>query len=240
MKKLLTTLSDKWAEYILEILVITIGILGAFALNNWNEDRKENAKREDLLLSLQSDLNSDIHSIKLQNKRVIERADFADYLLQLLDDLPATIDTPKVTMSLERVGFIHSFNPTLATYNQMLGSGMLDILDNDELAKGLSEYASLVNSAIRIESKNADYTKYIDFVILKYISEGFAGGTFETPPDSYKKIAMDLKSMSRDVELVAYLRLIHNKSYSEVKYRNNFIQTKALSLLGEIEKQLAN
>ena len=54
MKKILETLRLKWAEYLLEILVIMIGILGAFTLNNWNEDRKQEVKDREFLISLKN------------------------------------------------------------------------------------------------------------------------------------------------------------------------------------------
>ena len=63
MKTILNTLKQKWAEYILEILVIIIGILGTFMLKSWHESRKLEIQRQELIASLIEDFeyNSRAH-----------------------------------------------------------------------------------------------------------------------------------------------------------------------------------
>ena len=80
MKKILETLKQKWAEYLLEILVITLGVLFAFSLNNWNETRITNKKIVSYLQEIKINLVDEIE----QSKRVIEFYNQKDSALQLI------------------------------------------------------------------------------------------------------------------------------------------------------------
>ena len=54
MKRILETLKQKWPEFLLEILVIMIGILGAYTLNNWSEERKTDSIVKGLACAINS------------------------------------------------------------------------------------------------------------------------------------------------------------------------------------------
>ena len=66
MNKLITHLKTEWYKYGLETLVVILGILVAFALNNWNEERKQSELAEKYLHALYDDI--------IHNKHLMDHA----------------------------------------------------------------------------------------------------------------------------------------------------------------------
>ena len=50
MNSIIKALRKNWAKYLIEALVITFSIIGAFMLDNWNEER-QNRKEEQVILA---------------------------------------------------------------------------------------------------------------------------------------------------------------------------------------------
>lgn len=61
--KFFTHLKSNWFRYGFETIAVVVGILVAFALDNWNDTRKENEIEKELLEQFKEDLTSDVESI---------------------------------------------------------------------------------------------------------------------------------------------------------------------------------
>lgn len=155
MKKILETIKQKWAEYLLEILVITFGVLGAFALNNWNESRKENQLQTKYLHGFVQDINS----TKLSLERLVQENQqnqiasanlvrmmnsnqpFEDLELILIENgEPVIGDTINFLISLQRTSWLTKVSKNTYTLEDFKSSGNSNVIKNEELKRQIFNY----------------------------------------------------------------------------------------------------
>ncbi|MEO9476357.1 MAG: hypothetical protein ABJG41_12510 [Cyclobacteriaceae bacterium] len=138
MNRILTTLSEKWPEYLLEIFVLIIGIYGAFAVDNWNENRKclkdEQALYDQLLLDYEANLAQLEQKIFMHEQSI--KSGFA--ILQAID-YPENINYDSLTSHLAIFSIDPTFDPIA---NDLVGSGKINLIQNPELNRFLSNWES--------------------------------------------------------------------------------------------------
>lgn len=149
MKRILETLKRKWPEYLLEVLVITIGILGAFTLNNWNESRKDRIVEQEIIVQLLEEYQTNL--TELENK-----IDFRNIIINSSIDLLGYIDEPiNINKdSLIRKIAVIRYDPTFDPIkNDLISSGNIRLIQNIELRKLLSNWSSDVVALQEMEQQ---------------------------------------------------------------------------------------
>lgn len=54
-----------WEKFVLEFVSIFIAVISAFALNNWNENRKDSITENKILIEIENGLEKDIEDVKI-------------------------------------------------------------------------------------------------------------------------------------------------------------------------------
>ena len=137
MKRIFKTLKKKWPEYLLEIIVLIVGIYGAFALESWGTDKELKAKEKVYLKNLKQELTQNL--IDLESKIVAHET-----TIQNLDRL-----TTLIRPNPEQIP-LHSFDTLMLYYfivpqhtprTTHLHSDFRDQLSNTNLQESLGMWS---------------------------------------------------------------------------------------------------
>ncbi|MEQ8907361.1 DUF6090 family protein [Ekhidna sp.] len=169
MKRIINTLSQKWPEYLLEILVITIGILGAFALNNWNENRKTRKQEIELLTNLRSDFETRVDEIKtIQEVR--------SNILQVIDTLYLRIENKEyenrdseLDSLLSYLYISYRFNNEFSSLDMLFSSGGIVNLSNSDLKETLIKWPWLVAEMLEEQDRIENQMSLTTEVLSEYV-----------------------------------------------------------------------
>jgi hypothetical protein len=217
MKRILSTLKEKWPEYILEILVITIGIYGAFELNNYGINKDRERIELEILKGSKTELIADLKDITI-NMEDLRKSEVAfDLIIDVLEnDGPYHDSLSKhFNYTLLPMHFVHS----TSSFETLKSKG-LDIISNGDLrTKLISLYDSQYDLFLQAEAEELAEVQYGMRHILsgRFESAFNYDGTF-----AGKMVPLDFESLKKDQEYLYFIKTQQNRTRS---YQNYFYET---------------
>ena len=213
MRQNFETLKRKWIEYLLEIIVIVVGILVAFGLNSWNERRTASLQERTMLLSIQSEFIENQKKLEqiISNHREI--SDGCKTFVSLCKPNPELISEVDLRNLIRSILWIPVYSPDKGAISSVISSGNISLIKNDKLKylinswSGKVEHYEYGESNIRNHVINGiipTITRYYPIQNLQMINslDYSPGDVNDTSPFQY-----DQKLIFSDLELVNNVEL---------------------------------
>ncbi len=169
MKRILFTLKKKWPEYIFEILVITIGILIAYTLNDWGATRSRNQAELKILKEFKSNLELDLFDLN-DNRQ----GHFSN--LKVLDSLKRAEEF-QLTKEQVAINFYGAFRDYIYTPQrsaiETLTAKGIDLISDDSLRINILRlYDFYTASLVKLEEdyQPSQFTDDLIYLQNKYYS----------------------------------------------------------------------
>ncbi|BFP41477.1 hypothetical protein FGF1_23220 [Flavobacteriaceae bacterium GF1] len=141
-----------------EIVLVVIGILLALQINNWSEARKRKVEEKELLNALIEDFS--------QNKLRIEHTiDKETDVVKMSTSLIKAMQSNRTDIPLDSIRFwvasgAKSWWKTefvTGTYDAMISSGKIEILESDDLKRVLSQFSADIDSGFEDHYESMNY-----------------------------------------------------------------------------------
>ena len=151
---------NKFSKYLIyaigEIFLVVVGILIALSINNWNENRKTEISKQELIASLIEDFeytSNDINNDELPYLKFLKN-DINKF--QELSRSKSRLIPVDSLRNLARAYFrINHFNPNLTTYNEAVSSGKLGLLKNKELMNQFTRFMQYLKVYNKVEEQSS-------------------------------------------------------------------------------------
>ncbi|MEL6718844.1 MAG: DUF6090 family protein [Bacteroidota bacterium] len=203
-----------WRKYFLEFLSIFVGISVAFALEKWNEDRRDQRSEEKTLLEIKNGLQQDILDIEENIMGHKTGLAACDYFRKIIDGKPFARDSLSIQYFYLLRDYISIQNKT--GYESLKSKG-LELVKDDSLRFAIiSMYDIHYEILEKLEEQydemqfNKNYYKPINDILSPYMSFDENGLLIDI---RYPEI-----SKSERLALLSYLWRIENNRRYVMKY----------------------
>ncbi|MFH6768582.1 DUF6090 family protein [Gaetbulibacter aquiaggeris] len=245
-RKIRKTLADdnkpiKYLRYAIgEIVLVVIGILIALQINNWNETNKLKKEEQKLLISLNDDFKE--NNLRLQ-QTIKKQEDVVRYSKELIKAMLSNnknIDPDSIgQMVTSGAQSWYRAEYVTGTYDGILSSGNINILNNENLKRNLAQFSSEVKSGFEDHEESMGY-----MLEFNKLSAPFSHNLMKLQVYNDLDIVINVNTIQKAVDEIisnkVYLGLLIDKTIVEnhrLIYQNK-IQNYIKETLAIIESEL--
>ena len=148
-----------WTYAIGELTIVTVGVLIALAVDQWNSDRLTGIEEAAYVSRLMSDIDDDIKDLEYQINAVDQKQ---ESLARVAEQLRSGLTSDHLEFFQDAViGANYGWNQERAyraTYDDLLGSGNFGLINDHRVRILISDYYDgFENGANRIEERETEY-----------------------------------------------------------------------------------
>lgn len=208
-----------------EILLVVIGILIAFTINTWNEQRKQSEDERIFLQALLNDLEQQQIRLTTQAEWEVEKLNFVDSSVILIETSRLTENADTLFYYMQRLNPRMTFDVFNPTFEELKSTGNFKLIADKELRKEIILfYQNLERRSQTIANNNFN----IDNIYKPFFVHNRAGFY----KNSKRQTVIDLnQDPKRSMELDNAMRMRRSLANSNLVRSQNAISE--LSILKE-------
>jgi Family of unknown function (DUF6090) len=153
----------EWLRYGLESLAVLVGILAAFELDNWNENRQIRNTEQLLLGNLKLEITANQDRLSEAMLYHSKSRESAKRILEIYGDVNPIENYREIDSLLALIQWAWTYDPSMGALNSIKLSGNLITVHNAALRALITDYEDRINDA-REENKIIQ-----DLIINKFI-----------------------------------------------------------------------
>jgi hypothetical protein len=189
-----------WRYAFGELTIVTVGVLIALGVDQWNSNRLASLEEATYLSRLISNIDDDIIGLEYQIAAVDQKQ---ESLFRVADQLRSGLVSDHLQFFQDIVvGANYGWNQdtaSSATYDDLIGSGNFGLINNHGIRILITDYFDSFEAGInRIEERETDYPKLTYELIPRATTDGDDGVIWERsvqpnlPPDRIEEIYQDI------------------------------------------------
>ena len=195
--------AQNWTAVTLDFVIVLFGVLLAFQITEWNEDRVANAVRSAALDRLLAEseqavvyLRGSVHRFEEANESRFE------LLTRLTEDNWRGVDLDQMTLGIVTMGRMPAVAPPRSAYDEIIASGLFAEIGDVTARESVTEYYASIDYLNGMSEYLRTLSQWHSYWESESISDIFS------PEDPYQtKTIVDLDKMRADQELEKMLVL---------------------------------